>query len=44
MLCLLIFTVPLFSSVDPVAAADAAVIDYVTDDPSLPEQPGKSPL
>ena len=36
---------PLFSSVDPVAAADAAVIDYVTDDPSvLCEQPGKPPL
>ena len=30
--------------VDPETAADATVIDYVTDDPSLlPEQPGKPP-
>ena len=40
-----VFTVPPFSLVDPVAAADAAVIDYVVDnDPSLPDQPGKPPL
>ena len=39
-----IYCSPLFSSVDPEAAADATVIDYVTDDPSLPEQPGKPPL
>ena len=35
---------PLFSPVDPETAADAPVIDYVDDDPSLPEQPGKPPL
>ena len=34
---------PLFSPVDP-EAHDALVIDYVDDDPSLPEQPGKPPL
>ena len=38
----LLFFSPLFSSVDPVTAADVAVIDYVNDDPSfLSEQPGK---
>ena len=31
---------PLFSPVDPETDA-APVIDYVDDDPSLPEQPGK---
>ena len=43
MLCLLYIYCffPLFSSVDP-ETDDAAVIDYVTDDPSfLSEQPGK---
>ena len=39
----LLFLPPLFSSVDPETAADAAVINYVTDDPSLSEQPGKPP-
>ena len=34
---------PLFSPVDP-ETDDALVIDYVDDDPSLPEQPGKPPL
>ena len=34
---------PLFSLIDP-EADDAPVIDYVDDDPSLPEQPGKPPL
>ena len=34
---------PLFSPIDP-EADDAPVIDYVDDDPSLPEQPGKPPL
>ena len=33
-------SVPLCSPVDP-ETDDAAVIDYVTDDPSLSEQPGK---
>ena len=35
---------PLFSPVDPETNADALVIDYVDDDPSLPEQPCKPPL
>ena len=43
LLCIYCFS-PLFSLVDLVAAADAAVIDYVTDNPSLSEQPGKPPL
>ena len=44
MLCLLYIYCffPLFSPVD--LETDAApVIDYVEDDPSLPEQPGKPP-
>ena len=42
MLCLLYIYCffPLFSPVDPETDA-APVIDYVDDDPSLPEQPGK---
>ena len=42
MLCLLYIYCffPLFSPVDP-ETDDAAMIDYVTDDPSLPEQLGK---
>ena len=45
MLCLLYIYCffPLFSPVDPETDA-APVIDYVIDDPSLPEQPGKPPL
>ena len=44
LLCIYCFS-RLFSSVDPVAATDATVIDYVTDDPSfLSEQPGKPSL
>ena len=40
----LLFSRSLFSSVDP-EAADAPVIDYSVDDPSLLlEQPGKPPL
>ena len=36
---------PLFSPVDPETVADAAVINYVDDDPFfLSEQPGKPPL
>ena len=43
--CLLCIYVPPFSLVDPVAAADAVVIDYVTNDSSfLSEQPGKHPF
>ena len=44
MLCLLYiyWFFLLFSLVDPESDA-APVIDYVTDDPSLPEQPGKPP-
>ena len=30
--------------VDSETYADAPVVDYVTDDPSLSEQPGKPPL
>ena len=43
LLCIYYFF-SLFSPVDPETAADAPVIDYVDDDPSLPEQPGKPPL
>ena len=43
LLCIYCFS-PLFFSVDPVDDADAPVVDYVTDDHSLPEQPGKPPL
>ena len=45
MLCLLYIYCffPLSSPVDPETDA-APVIDYVDDDPSLPEQPGKPPL
>ena len=45
MLCLLYIYCffPLFSSVDPETDV-APVIDYVDDDPSLLEQPGKPPL
>ena len=44
MLCLLYIYCffPLFSPVDPETDA-APVIDYVDDDPSLLEQPGKPP-
>ena len=36
---------PLFSLVDPVMDADAAVIDYVTNDPAFSfVQPGKPPF
>ena len=45
LLAVYLLFLPFFSSVDPVAVADAAVIDYVTDDPSfLSEQPGKPPF
>ena len=44
LLCIYCFF-PLFSPVDPETAADAAVIDYVDDNPFfLSEQPGKPPL
>ena len=46
MLCLIYIYCffPLFSPVDPETAADAAVINYVDDDPFLSEQLGKPPL
>ena len=46
MLCLLYIYCffPLFSPVDPETDVDAPVIDYLDDDPTLPEQPGKPPL
>ena len=40
----LLFLPPSSSPVDLVTGADATEYDYVTDDPSLPEQPGKPPL
>jgi len=40
----LLFLPPLFSSVDYETDADATEYDYVTNDPSLSEQPGKPPL
>ena len=43
MFALYLLFLPLFSPVDP-ETDDAPVIDYVTDDPSLPEQPGKPPV
>ena len=45
MLCLLCihYFFPLFSPVDYETDADATEYDYVTDDPSLSEQPGKPP-
>ena len=45
MLCLLCihYFFPLFFPVDSETYADAPVVDYVTDDPSLSEQPGKPP-
>ena len=45
LLCIYYFS-PLFSPVDPETAADAPVIDYITDDPSSlsVELPGKPPL
>ena len=45
MLCLLCihYVFPLFSPVDYETDADATEYDYVTDDPSLSEQPGKPP-
>ena len=44
-LCLLYiyYFFSLFSLIDPKTDA-APMIDYVNDDPSLPEQPGKPPL
>ena len=44
LLCIYCFS-PLFSQVDyETNAAAGTPIDYVVDDPSLPEQPGKPPL
>ena len=43
MFALYLLFLPLFSLVDPETDA-APVIDYVDDDPSLPEQPGKPPF
>ena len=39
-----LFLPPLFSPVDYETDADATEYDYVTNDPSLSEQPGKPPL
>ena len=43
MFALYLLFLPLFSPVDPETDA-APVIDYIDDDPSLPEQPGKPSL
>ena len=46
LIALLFIVFPLRYSfpVDSETDADAPVVDYVTDDPSLSEQPGKPPL
>ena len=46
LLAMYLLFLPLFSSVDPVMAADAAVIDYADDDTSSfsAELPSKPPL
>ena len=43
-LLFIVFPLRYFFPVDSKTAADVRVFDYVTDDPSLPEQPGKPPL
>ena len=43
LLCIYCFSPPLLSD-RPRDDVDAPVVDYVTDDPSLPEQLGKPPL
>ena len=40
----LLFLPPFSSPVDLETSVDAIEYDYVTDDPSLPEQPGKPPF
>ena len=44
LLAIYLLFLPLFSPVDYETDADATEYDYVTDDPSLSEQPGKPPL
>ena len=46
LIALLFIVFPLRYSfpVDSETAADVRVFDYIEDDPSLPEQPGKPPL
>ena len=46
LIALLFIVSPLryFFPVDPETAASTLVIDYIDDDASLPEQPGKPPL
>ena len=39
----LLFIPPSSSPLDPETIADAAEFDYIVDDPSLLEQPGKAP-
>ena len=43
-LLFIVFPLRQFFSVDLETAADTPVIDYIDDDPSLPEQPGKPSL
>ena len=44
LLAMYLLLLPPLLSGRPCDDADAPVVDYVTDDPSLPEQPGKPPL
>ena len=43
LLCIM-FPLRYFFPVDPETVAGTPVIDYIDDDPSLPDQPGKPPL
>ena len=38
-----VFPLRYFFPADPETVVDTPVIDYIDDDPSLPEQPGKPP-
>ena len=43
-LLFIMFPLRYFFLVDPETAAGTPVIDYIDDEPFLPEQPGKPPL
>ena len=42
-LLFIVFPPPLLLPVDPETGAGTPVIDYIDDEPFLPEQPGKPP-
>ena len=42
-LLFIVFPLRYFFPVDPETAAGTPVIDYINDEPFLPEQPGKPP-